>query len=197
MYSITSTQKPSFFLALPRSLFLETDFQPLANIISSSVGPPRQLRGVHHRFETCLFWRCGIRLLLLGGEWSGLLPRENARTSNPETRLAVTRKRETRVVAVPVSGFRKVGVGKELWSLLAKWWDLDIPMCGNIAEWHAWLGDLHVSSKVRLAIEGVGVCRWSLLHISSFLAPWLDKRGAKFYVGGALPILISIRMKNG
>ncbi|GKD88060.1 RNA-directed DNA polymerase, eukaryota, reverse transcriptase zinc-binding domain protein [Tanacetum coccineum] len=52
--------------------------------------------------------------------------------------------------------FFNCGLAKELWSLLAKWWDLDIPMCGNIAEWHAWLGDLHVSSKVllHLAIRG-------------------------------------------
>ncbi|GKA95937.1 putative RNA-directed DNA polymerase, eukaryota, reverse transcriptase zinc-binding domain protein [Tanacetum coccineum] len=55
------------------------------------------------------------------------------------------------------------GLAKELWSLLAKLWDLDIPMCGNIAEWHAWLGDLHVSSKVRLAIEEVGgTLLWSI-----------------------------------
>nr|GEW56937.1 zinc finger, CCHC-type [Tanacetum cinerariifolium] len=36
----------------------------------------------------------------------------NARTSNPETRLVVTRKRETRIVSVPVTGFGMVGLGK-------------------------------------------------------------------------------------
>ncbi|GJW79628.1 RNA-directed DNA polymerase, eukaryota [Tanacetum coccineum] len=59
--------------------------------------------------------------------------------------------------------FFNCGLAKELWPLLAKWWDLDIPMCGNIAEWHAWIGDLHASSKVRLAIEGVGgTLLWSI-----------------------------------
>ncbi|GJT58389.1 RNA-directed DNA polymerase, eukaryota, reverse transcriptase zinc-binding domain protein [Tanacetum coccineum] len=66
--------------------------------------------------------------------------------------------------------FFNCGLAKELWSLLAKWWDLDIPMCGNIAEWHAWLGDLHVSSKVRLAIEGVGgTLLWSIWNFRNNL----------------------------
>ncbi|GKA62857.1 RNA-directed DNA polymerase, eukaryota, reverse transcriptase zinc-binding domain protein [Tanacetum coccineum] len=66
--------------------------------------------------------------------------------------------------------FFNCGLAKELWSLLAKWWDMDIPMCGNIAEWHAWLGDLHVSSKVRLAIEGVGsTLLWSIWNFRNNL----------------------------
>ncbi|GKA80774.1 RNA-directed DNA polymerase, eukaryota, reverse transcriptase zinc-binding domain protein [Tanacetum coccineum] len=66
--------------------------------------------------------------------------------------------------------FFNCGLAKELWSILAKLWDLDIPMCGNIAEWHAWLGDLHVSSKVRLAIEGVGgTLLWSIWNFRNNL----------------------------
>ncbi|GJZ65216.1 hypothetical protein Tco_0621912 [Tanacetum coccineum] len=51
--------------------------------------------------------------------------------------------------------FFNCGMAKDLWSLLAKWWELDIPVCGNIAEWYDWLGSLHVPSKVRLFLEGV------------------------------------------
>ncbi|GJR52235.1 RNA-directed DNA polymerase, eukaryota, reverse transcriptase zinc-binding domain protein [Tanacetum coccineum] len=42
--------------------------------------------------------------------------------------------------------FFNFGMAKDLWSLLAKWWELDIPVCGNIAEWYDWLGSLHVPS---------------------------------------------------
>ncbi|GJV18219.1 RNA-directed DNA polymerase, eukaryota [Tanacetum coccineum] len=47
-------------------------------------------------------------------------------------------------------------LAKGLSSLFAKWWVVDIPACGNIAEWYEWLGGLHVSSNVRLFLEGVG-----------------------------------------
>ncbi|GJX58323.1 hypothetical protein Tco_0289713 [Tanacetum coccineum] len=50
--------------------------------------------------------------------------------------------------------FFNCGLAKELWSLLAKWWDLDIRMCGNIAEWHAWLGDLHIRLAGKAAAAG-------------------------------------------
>ncbi|GJT62419.1 RNA-directed DNA polymerase, eukaryota, reverse transcriptase zinc-binding domain protein [Tanacetum coccineum] len=39
---------------------------------------------------------------------------------------------------------------KDVWSLLAKWWELYIPVCDNIVEWFAWLDSLRVPSKVRL-----------------------------------------------
>ncbi|GJW65790.1 hypothetical protein Tco_0117674 [Tanacetum coccineum] len=51
----------------------------------------------------------------------------------------------------------------DLWSLLAKWWELDIPVCSNIAEWFEWLDSLRVPSKVRLFLEGVaGTLMWSI-----------------------------------
>ena len=52
--------------------------------------------------------------------------------------------------------FFNCGMAKDLWALLAKWWELDFPVCGNVAEWHGWLDSLHVSSKGRLFVEGVG-----------------------------------------
>ncbi|GJZ99827.1 putative RNA-directed DNA polymerase, eukaryota, reverse transcriptase zinc-binding domain protein [Tanacetum coccineum] len=52
--------------------------------------------------------------------------------------------------------FFNCGLAKDLWALLAKWWDLDIPICGCIAEWYDWLNVLRVSSKVRLLLEGGG-----------------------------------------
>nr|GEW63151.1 RNA-directed DNA polymerase, eukaryota [Tanacetum cinerariifolium] len=52
---------------------------------------------------------------------------------------------------------------KDLWSLLAKWWELDILVCSNIAEWFEWLDSLRVPSKVRLFLEGVaGTLMWSI-----------------------------------
>ncbi|GJV63751.1 RNA-directed DNA polymerase, eukaryota, reverse transcriptase zinc-binding domain protein [Tanacetum coccineum] len=47
-------------------------------------------------------------------------------------------------------------MAKDLWSLLAKWWDVDIPVCGNILEWYDWLPNVHISPKARLGLEGVG-----------------------------------------
>ncbi|GKE97727.1 hypothetical protein Tco_0021078, partial [Tanacetum coccineum] len=55
------------------------------------------------------------------------------------------------------------GMAKDLWSLLTKWWELDIPVCSNIAEWFEWLDSLRVPSKVRLFLEGVaGTLMWSI-----------------------------------
>ncbi|GKA71232.1 hypothetical protein Tco_0777371, partial [Tanacetum coccineum] len=47
-------------------------------------------------------------------------------------------------------------LAKVLWDLLAKWWELDIPVCANILEWYVWLYSLHVPSKVLSFLEGVG-----------------------------------------
>ncbi|GKB66637.1 RNA-directed DNA polymerase, eukaryota, reverse transcriptase zinc-binding domain protein [Tanacetum coccineum] len=68
-------------------------------------------------------------------------------------------------------------MAKDLWSLLAKWWDVDIPVCGNILEWYDWLPNVHISPKARLGLEGVGGtllwCIWnyrnSLIFSSSLL----------------------------
>ncbi|GJR22881.1 RNA-directed DNA polymerase, eukaryota, reverse transcriptase zinc-binding domain protein [Tanacetum coccineum] len=44
---------------------------------------------------------------------------------------------------------------KDVWSLLAKWWEFNIPVCDNIVEWFAWLDSLRVPSNVRMFLEGV------------------------------------------
>nr|GEW12565.1 RNA-directed DNA polymerase, eukaryota, reverse transcriptase zinc-binding domain protein [Tanacetum cinerariifolium] len=52
--------------------------------------------------------------------------------------------------------FFNCDMAKGLWSLFAKWWEVDILVCGNIAEWYEWLGGFHVYSKVRLFLEEIG-----------------------------------------
>ena len=47
-------------------------------------------------------------------------------------------------------------MAKDLWSLLAKWWNLDIPICANILEWYDWLDVVRVAAMARSALEGVG-----------------------------------------
>nr|GEZ96766.1 RNA-directed DNA polymerase, eukaryota [Tanacetum cinerariifolium] len=39
--------------------------------------------------------------------------------------------------------FFNCDLAKDLWSLLAKWWEMDIPVCNNIADWFDWLDSLH------------------------------------------------------
>ncbi|GJX66973.1 RNA-directed DNA polymerase, eukaryota, reverse transcriptase zinc-binding domain protein [Tanacetum coccineum] len=52
--------------------------------------------------------------------------------------------------------FFSCNMAKDLWSMFAKWWDIDIPVCANSTDWFEWLDDLNVSNKVRSFIEGVG-----------------------------------------
>ncbi|GJX36639.1 RNA-directed DNA polymerase, eukaryota, reverse transcriptase zinc-binding domain protein [Tanacetum coccineum] len=47
-------------------------------------------------------------------------------------------------------------MAKDLWSLLAKWWELDIPIWANISDWYDWLDDVRVAAKARSILEGVG-----------------------------------------
>nr|GEY24067.1 RNA-directed DNA polymerase, eukaryota [Tanacetum cinerariifolium] len=47
-------------------------------------------------------------------------------------------------------------MAKELWALMARWWELDIPFCANISEWFDWLDSLHLLNKARLFLDGVG-----------------------------------------
>ncbi|GJY20697.1 hypothetical protein Tco_0393263 [Tanacetum coccineum] len=47
-------------------------------------------------------------------------------------------------------------MAKDLWALLANWWELDILMYANILEWYVWLDSLHFSSRTRSFLEGVG-----------------------------------------
>ncbi|GJW97577.1 RNA-directed DNA polymerase, eukaryota, reverse transcriptase zinc-binding domain protein [Tanacetum coccineum] len=59
-------------------------------------------------------------------------------------------------------------MAKDLWDLLVKWWDLDIPVCANISEWYSWLDSLHVSIKAML---------WDSIVSQSFL--WISSRHPK------------------
>ncbi|GJT81493.1 reverse transcriptase domain-containing protein [Tanacetum coccineum] len=52
--------------------------------------------------------------------------------------------------------FFSCDMAKDLWSLLARWWGLDIPVCSTILDWYAWLDELVISSKARVFLEGVG-----------------------------------------
>ncbi|GJV10221.1 ribonuclease H-like domain-containing protein [Tanacetum coccineum] len=46
---------------------------------------------------------------------------------------------------------------------LARWWDLDIPICANIFECFDWIGTLQLSNKVKDYLEGVGgTLMWSI-----------------------------------
>ncbi|GJR32563.1 RNA-directed DNA polymerase, eukaryota, reverse transcriptase zinc-binding domain protein [Tanacetum coccineum] len=52
--------------------------------------------------------------------------------------------------------FFSCNMAKDIWSLFAKWWELDIPVCANISEWFEWVDALHISNKARMIIKGVG-----------------------------------------
>ncbi|GJR17310.1 RNA-directed DNA polymerase, eukaryota, reverse transcriptase zinc-binding domain protein [Tanacetum coccineum] len=47
-------------------------------------------------------------------------------------------------------------LAKDLWSLLAKWWEMDIPVYANISDWYDWLEDGRVPAKARSILEGTG-----------------------------------------
>ncbi|GKA39865.1 RNA-directed DNA polymerase, eukaryota, reverse transcriptase zinc-binding domain protein [Tanacetum coccineum] len=51
----------------------------------------------------------------------------------------------------------------DLWALLAKWWELDFPLCANMSDWISWLDNSSLSFKVRVILEGVGgTLLWSI-----------------------------------
>ncbi|GKD22003.1 RNA-directed DNA polymerase, eukaryota, reverse transcriptase zinc-binding domain protein, partial [Tanacetum coccineum] len=61
-------------------------------------------------------------------------------------------------------------MAKDLWALLAKWWELDIPICANISEWYSWLDGVRVASKSRLILEGVGrTLMWAIWNFRNQL----------------------------
>nr|GFA41195.1 hypothetical protein [Tanacetum cinerariifolium] len=61
-------------------------------------------------------------------------------------------------------------MAKDLWSLSAKWWDLDISICANISEWYDWLDVVRVAAMVRSALEGVGgTLFWSIWNFRNQL----------------------------
>nr|GEW86077.1 RNA-directed DNA polymerase, eukaryota, reverse transcriptase zinc-binding domain protein [Tanacetum cinerariifolium] len=43
--------------------------------------------------------------------------------------------------------FFNCGLAQDLWASLAKWWELDIPICSNISESYDWLDSSPISSK--------------------------------------------------
>nr|GEY45022.1 transposon TX1 uncharacterized [Tanacetum cinerariifolium] len=45
---------------------------------------------------------------------------------------------------------------KDLWALLAKWWELDVPVCGNFLDWKSWLDSVGISSNAHLYLDGMG-----------------------------------------
>nr|GEV12839.1 putative RNA-directed DNA polymerase, eukaryota, reverse transcriptase zinc-binding domain protein [Tanacetum cinerariifolium] len=54
-------------------------------------------------------------------------------------------------------------VAKDLWGLLAKCWELDVPFCVNISEWLLWLDSAPIPAKARPLLDGVGgVLMWSI-----------------------------------
>ncbi|GJR88341.1 RNA-directed DNA polymerase, eukaryota, reverse transcriptase zinc-binding domain protein [Tanacetum coccineum] len=62
--------------------------------------------------------------------------------------------------------FFSCDMAKDLWALLARWWELDIPFCSNIFDWFTWLDSLSISHKARAFLEGVG--ETLLWHICNF-----------------------------
>ncbi|GJW54014.1 RNA-directed DNA polymerase, eukaryota, reverse transcriptase zinc-binding domain protein [Tanacetum coccineum] len=59
--------------------------------------------------------------------------------------------------------FFSCDMAKDLWALLARWWELDIPIFDNFSEWVEWLNSLHLSIKAKLFLEGiVGTLLWSI-----------------------------------
>ncbi|GJV17167.1 RNA-directed DNA polymerase, eukaryota, reverse transcriptase zinc-binding domain protein [Tanacetum coccineum] len=96
--------------------------------------------------------------------------------------------------------FFNCDLAKGLWSLFAKWWEVDIPAYGNIAEWYEWLGGLHVSSNVRLFLEGVGGtimwAIWNFWNLLIFSSPPPKKATLWDYIFSQSYLWISSRNPN-
>ncbi|GJW23123.1 RNA-directed DNA polymerase, eukaryota, reverse transcriptase zinc-binding domain protein [Tanacetum coccineum] len=68
---------------------------------------------------------------------------------------------------------------KYLWALLARWWDLDIPVCANILEWFEWFASLCVSNMARSVLKGVGGPFCGLFGV--FVIAWCgNHRGGEY-----------------
>nr|GEY79190.1 hypothetical protein [Tanacetum cinerariifolium] len=52
--------------------------------------------------------------------------------------------------------FFNCDMAKDLWALVAKWWELDVPLCSNISDWYSWLDGVRLTSMSRSILEGVG-----------------------------------------
>ncbi|GKB83446.1 RNA-directed DNA polymerase, eukaryota, reverse transcriptase zinc-binding domain protein [Tanacetum coccineum] len=51
--------------------------------------------------------------------------------------------------------FFSCGMAREIWRLLARWCDLDIPSVASIAEWFSWVDACKVTKTARYILEGV------------------------------------------
>ncbi|GJW27979.1 RNA-directed DNA polymerase, eukaryota, reverse transcriptase zinc-binding domain protein [Tanacetum coccineum] len=61
-------------------------------------------------------------------------------------------------------------MAKDLWALLARWWELDIPFCSNFLEWSSWLDSSHLPSKANIFLDGVGgTILWSIWNFQNRL----------------------------
>nr|GEX45148.1 RNA-directed DNA polymerase, eukaryota [Tanacetum cinerariifolium] len=70
--------------------------------------------------------------------------------------------------------FFSCDMAKDLWSLLMRYWELDIPFF-NISDWYNWLDSLSISLKMRLFLEDVGGtlmwCIWNFRNRLIFSNP--------------------------
>ncbi|GJW06731.1 RNA-directed DNA polymerase, eukaryota, reverse transcriptase zinc-binding domain protein [Tanacetum coccineum] len=90
-----------------------------------------------------------------------------------------------------------------LWSLLARWWEVDIPICSNFMDWCSWIDSSHLSAKAKCVLDGVGgsilwaiwrfrnqvifsatpplkATLWDFIVSHSFL--WISSRNPKFNI---------------
>ncbi|GKA71395.1 RNA-directed DNA polymerase, eukaryota, partial [Tanacetum coccineum] len=90
-----------------------------------------------------------------------------------------------------------------LWSLLARWWEVDIPICSNFMDWCSWIDSSHLSAKAKCVLDGVGgsilwaiwrfrnqvifsatpplkATLWDFIVSHSFL--WISSRNSKFNI---------------
>ena len=52
---------------------------------------------------------------------------------------------------------------RDIWALLARWCQLDIPEISNILEWFSWLDSSHILKKARFILERIAVTMmWSI-----------------------------------
>ncbi|KAL4561592.1 hypothetical protein LXL04_033762 [Taraxacum kok-saghyz] len=51
----------------------------------------------------------------------------------------------------------------DLWELLGRWWQVDIPVLSSMTEWTSWIDGVQLRSGVRRCLEAVGlVLLWSI-----------------------------------
>ncbi|GKC59822.1 RNA-directed DNA polymerase, eukaryota [Tanacetum coccineum] len=51
---------------------------------------------------------------------------------------------------------------KGLYTSIAKWWDVSMPEFSSFEEWWEWFSNLHLSSKLKMLLEGVFYVTWWL-----------------------------------